>query len=454
MHVLCTVVRAHLRALYDSSPFPSHLNAAFYSARYAFVTRTVCWSSVLLLCTLSVVPAAEPPEVSGDPDIAQLIQQLGDRSFQVRAGASRRRCRRGPAARPALEKAARSEDFEVALRAKALLDVFDQLLFVGCAIDISVSKQRVAWDESFDLILTIRNQAAHSSTLPFDVSHRKEQPPAPEAEQVAAVLDLADLLEVVGPDGAPVAFHVDSTSSDPELEAVLRSRADASPTTRLEPGQSFRFQAVDFNRGWGRYPMFRKGTYRITLAYVPQWNDEEFARAGVGGVRSNTVELAITEGAPGAVVSPGAPPRLSLVHEQASVSARLLNCRDVPIWLNVNFGPGGSPYASLRWVVYDGKEWRDCPPTGPSASRTDFSRVRLLEIAPGQELEIGRADLADLRRAAGLNPDQPLFVRAVYSSLCDRAWQRQKKDLPPALQQPLPARLLTTTLAGEPLRID
>ena len=408
----------------------------------------------LALAVLNPTASAGPPDTPDAPDIARLIRELGDRSFQVRANASRRLCMIGPTARPSLEEAARSADFEVSLRARALLDVFDQLLFAGCEIEIAVSRNRIAWNEPVDLTLTVRNPSAFAATVPFDVSKAPGQPASAEAEQVAAMLDLADFIKVLAPDGAPIAFHADAADADPEIEAVLRSRAKAPPTARLGPHQNVRFQVSNINRGWARYPMLREGTYRITLAYEPQWDDEEFTRAGIGARRANTVEVVVTHGAPAGIVGPGASPRLLLTRDRGSVAARMTNRQDVPLWVNTNFGYGGPPYAAWRWLVYDGTDWRDWAPPGDGASRPRFVREKLIEIAPGGELELGRADLVTLRKAAAIDEGEPLFVRVVYSNLCDRSWQRKKTDLPPPLRPALPARLLVTTLAGEPLRID
>ena len=408
----------------------------------------------LLLAALNPAASAEPPDTPSAHEIAPLIRQLGDRSFQVRASASRRLCMIGPAARPLLEQAARSTDFEVALRAKALLDVFDQLLFTGCEIEIAVSRNRIAWNEPLDLSLTVRNRSAYAATVPFGVSKTPGCPASREVGQVAALLDLADLLKVVGPDGAPIAFHADAADADPKIEAVLRSRAAAPPAARLEPHQTLRLQASNINRGGARYPTLREGTYRIMLAYEPQWDDEEFTSAGVGALRSNTVEVVVTGGAPAGVVGPGASPRLALTQHRGFVVARITNRQDVPLWVNGNFGFDGPPYAALRWLVYDGDDWRDWTTPSDGASRQGFAREKLIEIAPGGEQELGRADLATLRKTAAIDEGKPLFVRVVYSNLCDQSWQRHKKDLPTPLRAPLPARLLVTTLACEPLRID
>ncbi|MFH0983745.1 MAG: hypothetical protein V2A79_19695, partial [Planctomycetota bacterium] len=310
-----------------------------------------------------------------------------------------------------------------------------------------------AWNEALDLSMTVRNRSSLPATVPL-AAETPPPPSSPDAEQVAALLDLADFLEVLGPDGCPVRFHVDPPGADPAMETIIRNRADSPPSSRLEPGRSLQHRASNLNRGWARYPLLHEGTYCLTLAYTPEWDDEEFTRAGVGALRSNTVKVVVTRGAHAGVSGPGAALQAVLVQEQEAVVARLENHQDVSIWVNLNFGLAGPPFASLRWVVYADHDWRDCAPPHPPTARPDFAREKLIEVVPAAALELGRMPLAHLRRAAGLQPGEPLFVRVVYSSLTDRAWQREQKNLPAPLRDPLPERLLFITLAGEPLRID
>ena len=414
---------------------------------------------ILLACALALpasCPArgAEPTSAPGTADAAALVQQLGDRSFPVRAEASRRLCALGAAARPALEPAARSSDPEIALRARALLEVIDQLLFAGCKLELAVSKPRIRWEEPVNLTLAVSNVSTFPATLPFEPSAPATQPAEADGAQVAALLDLADLIEITGPEGTPVPLYVDPPAGDPAVEAAVRSRADAEVSGRLEPGRSLRVAAPRFNRGWARYPLLRAGVYRITIVYAPDWDDEEFTRAGIGGVRSNTVEVEVTEGAPAAVTGAGAAPALVLVRDGEEVVARIENRQDLPIVLNLNLAGSGPPAAALRWIVYIGDDWQEVAPQSGPAERTEFTRDRLIELPPGGGRELGRAGLAALRAKARLKDGEPLFVRLVYTNLADRAWQRRQKDVPAELREPLPARLLLTTLSSEPLRID
>lgn len=58
-------------------------------------------------------------------EVAQLMDRLGDRSFDVRETATRRLLEIGPAAAPVLRKGLESSDMEVRLRAGEILNAFD-----------------------------------------------------------------------------------------------------------------------------------------------------------------------------------------------------------------------------------------------------------------------------------------------------------------------------------------
>ncbi|MCP4593511.1 MAG: hypothetical protein GY842_22465, partial [bacterium] len=207
-----------------------------------------------------------------------------------------------------------------------------------------------------------------------------------------------------------------------------------------------------FNRGRARYPLLRAGTYRITVVYTPKWDDAEFTQTGVGARRSNTLELEVTNSPPAGIIGPNASPLITLNNVRGHVVAQLTNRRDLPVRINTNFSTGKPPFSALRWMVYFDKDWRDCP-TSP-APDLPFSRDRLVEVRPGERLELGRVQLTELRRVAKLDASDTLFVRVLYTNLLDRRWQRQAKHPSAELSAPLPEHLLLTTLHSEPLRDD
>ena len=82
------------------------------------------WLIVLALCAVSA-GAQGPTTAPSDHHYDALIQQLGDEDSKVRDEASAQLAKAGEDARPALEKAAASDDPEVEWRAKDLLKQLD-----------------------------------------------------------------------------------------------------------------------------------------------------------------------------------------------------------------------------------------------------------------------------------------------------------------------------------------
>jgi hypothetical protein len=78
---------------------------------------------VLVGATLAFADPPAPP-TSATAEVEQLIRQLGDKRFAVREQASKKLWQLGPAAEPALRRAANDPDVEIAQRATALLDKF------------------------------------------------------------------------------------------------------------------------------------------------------------------------------------------------------------------------------------------------------------------------------------------------------------------------------------------
>ena len=83
-----------------------------------------CWPLLVLLLVVAVAPAAAPPPVPLPSQIERWIAELGDDDFNLREAASLRLRAAGPAAEPALEKAADSPDAEVKKRARTILADF------------------------------------------------------------------------------------------------------------------------------------------------------------------------------------------------------------------------------------------------------------------------------------------------------------------------------------------
>lgn len=77
------------------------------------------WALVLIFAALS--PAADAPKPT-DVEIERLVQQLGDEAFEVREKASEAIVKLGVPALPFLEKAAKSDDAEIRIRASRAVE--------------------------------------------------------------------------------------------------------------------------------------------------------------------------------------------------------------------------------------------------------------------------------------------------------------------------------------------
>ena len=99
-------------------------------------------------------------------EITQLVKDLADSSFPVRERATRRLLAIGLDAREALEKVAKGDDDETTLRAKAILDIFDRLLFSGVEVTLSFSQATMTWDRPVDLLVTLTNRSRWPAKVP------------------------------------------------------------------------------------------------------------------------------------------------------------------------------------------------------------------------------------------------------------------------------------------------
>ncbi len=390
--------------------------------------------------------------------VDRLIADLGANAYQTRTRATSELIKHGPSAMSALARAANSNDYETATRARQLLKVFNKLFFVGVAIDLQPSKQRIVWDEPFSLTVRFTNRAEFPAHLPID--NPTLQSANPQARQVAAALDVADFLTVVGPrSDQPLQCHIDDIRLDDDVFDAVISRADKPPVIDLPPGKTTVHRIDDFNRGWARYKMLSEGSYTIQLVYQPEWSDEELNRAGVGRVVSNIATVVVTKGAPSEVRNATAPAKLSLAIQDSQAIASLTNLSDLPVTINLNLSTDRpTPMANIRWILETGGEQRELSNPQPAEAAADFTRQRLAELLPGDSVVVGRlsmesvARLTTESRSAGEAVPE-LFAR--YTNLAGLVWQRDRAPRlvgnPNALKDlrsPLPRSLLTATLTS------
>lgn len=414
--------------------------------------------SVLLggLAIREPVFAADRPNLLGPTnreEMASLVRSLGDPAHEARLFATRRLCAIGMEAREFLQAAAESTDMEAALRAKQLLGVFDRLWFSGADVSLSFSKPIIDWLEPVDLNITMTNRLSYPARVPFDVD-AGVRGDADDARQVADMLDLAEWLKVRAPDGRELDLRVDDIGGEPAVFAVVQSRLAGGPGGVIGPGGQITVTARAFNRGWARFPLLDRGEFTVMLDYVPDWTDDVLAAARVGRVTSTPATVTIRDGAPQAISRTGTQTDLMMERDREFLIARLVNRTDQPVSINTNFGPA-APFADGRWVYEGDQTRRDIPILPkPGASWHDFKPELLVEVGPGESVELARVLTSELRRSltnvgADLSGDR-WSVHFTYANLCDRQWQTRQgssllgnENAPPFFRKPLPRRTLS-----------
>jgi hypothetical protein len=408
------------------------------------------------------------PVEQTDDQILELIRKLGDPSYNVRTRATRQLCMIGQRAAPALQRAADSDEFEIALRAKNLLEVIESVYFGGCRIHLASAQAKIAWDDPFELTVTIHNESAYRAALPLDMSAERRRAFSEQARLVGDIVDLADYLSVTGPDGRQVDLRVDDLRDDPQVADAIEWRAEGGPVGELPGGDEIVYHLRPLNRGWARYPLLKRGIYKIVFEYDPQWDDEEFRKASVGQVTSNVLEVQVTREAPPLVQRSRRPAVVDVQQDGAHFVARLTSSDDLPIWVNLNLGADQAPFAQLVWTIAAGSaapvlEDVRFDLLSPPPRLDAFSRRRIRELAPGDSVELGRAPLAGLMRAKLVqgSPDGATFdLQATMVNQCDLTWQRGQQPsplgnprAPEALRTSLPRRMITGRFGSNPVTI-
>jgi len=403
-----------------------------------------------------------------------LIDRLGDTSFKTRTQATQDLINCGPGAFDALKRAAESADLETRVRAKALCAVFEELLFAGADISLRTSRSAVAWDEPFDLTVSIRNPTTHPINVPFILPLQDAGGDQAHLTQCTRMMDIADFLVVTDGAGDVVDLKVDDINQDARVRDAVMQRAEDAPIGRLDSARSVDFTIPEFNRGWARYPLLKKGPYTIRLLYQPDWNHDELNEGKVGMVQSDAVTMTVTQSAPEPVRTSHGPARLVLRREGDRIVAALQNRDDLPLYVNNYFASDKSPPAArLQWVLVTPTKGKLLPIERPGGSgEGEFSRDLLVKLAPAELLDLQSVPLAAILGLdpPGLHPtglDPPgaagprLQVWARYTNLIDAAWQREhasqminNPQAPEALRTQLPLRLLLTTLDSEILTIQ
>lgn len=441
-------------------------------------------------------PQSKPSALTAPPapgEVERLIAELGDPAYEKRLDATRRLVALGMHADAALTSVAQSDDLERALRAKRILEISESVYFAGCKVHLTFEPSQARWDEPVDLVVEIHNQAPFTAVVPFELAaqHSPTNEPADDksdaddlfsdrnpaeptakpalqadARQVAGMLDIAEWLKVIGPENKSIDLRVDDIAADPQVMAVVGDRLESGPTSRLGAGETRRIRIPAFNRGWARYPLLEAGEYSAVLNYVPPWTDEVLAAAEVGLTVSNTANVEIRNPAPPEVSRSGTTATVKLTRDGDFIVARLTNHCELPIVVNLNFGPG-APFASAQWEIHSEADAIRIPAARSNPTWSDFTAAGLVELEPGKDIELARISTADVRKR--FPDDAPgreirsgaSTIRFTYVNTLDRAWQLRESmsslkdpNVPPVLREPLPRRLLVLHPTSEPIPVS
>lgn len=388
-------------------------------------------------------------------EIVELVQQLSDTSYKTRTLATRRLCAIGyPAARH-LRNMIEDENTEAALRARAILKIIQEILFSGIEMTLDFSVNRTLWDEAVALNIILNNPTEYPIRIPFDLnlSHGTSIPP--RVRQVTTMLDVAEWLRLIGPDGQEVELMVDNIATDPAIHQAVLDFVQSTPSNTLDPGRQLTVKVLDFNRGWARYPLLNRGSYTAIFDYTPSWEDELLAKAKVGRVTSEPATIIVVKSAPPAVSRAGVETAITLERDQNTLTVWLTNRRDVEVHLNSNFGIT-TPFAQGKWIYHNEGHTHEVP-IGSALGLTlkDFHAQSLRMLEPGERVEITRIDLKKLltifEESGGNTQGDTWTLYFSYMNLTDRAWQQKSGNemledphTPDILKNPLPARLITS----------
>ena len=120
----------------------------------------LAWIAVAVAIRTPVGLAQEPRPEAHPPDpahVQELIRRLADPSYEIRTRATWELCALGPPAVEALRRAADTGEFEIALRARSVVDVFEQIHFGGVEISLAACRNRPSCDGTSDPPPTVRD---------------------------------------------------------------------------------------------------------------------------------------------------------------------------------------------------------------------------------------------------------------------------------------------------------
>lgn len=374
-------------------------------------------------------PASAPATPSAD-QIRAAVRMLNHPSVSRRQAAIRKLAEWGPLAFAELRKAAADRNLEAALSARDLLAELESAILLGARVRLEVSRSRVAWNEAFDLTVIAENLTPAPMQIPWpapttrpagDLRGASEpaaravasSQPAGEAgaskpakdqqgeggsaaaidadvEQVASMMDAADFFEVTSPGGEALEPRVEPIERDPAVWAAVDQRArGTSPTHQIPPGATARLVIRQFNRGWARYPLLRKGAYTIAFRYQPKWRDGSWIEAGFGLVRGGSVRVEITEPAPKTLLDSTSPLTMRIERRGERVEAIIESHWDRDLWVNLNLGGPPSTHSRMDWQLTQQLQDNAEPVDLEVEGAAEFHADKLVRIEAGSTIVAG-----------------------------------------------------------------
>ena len=423
--------------------------------------------TALLLVTLALTPStsAQSPATAGatDAEIEILAGQMSDPVYAKRVGATRRLCAIGQPAMEALRRFADGADEEAALRARKVIQALERVLFAGVDVRLESDRPSFEWNEPIDVRIVLENRSRFPARVPFDTGTDQSDGESADARQVAHMIDASDWLVVQTSRAREVELRVDEISDDPAVLRIVQDRLAGGPISHLAPGERATVTLIALNRGWARYPLLDEGEYTVALRYVPEWVDPVLAQENVGEVRSNTLSLRVSKGAPEAVSRGGAQAEMGIRREENELIGSITNHTDRAMLINTNYGVS-APFAEIQWI-YEREGRREAIAAGPVPGRTwvDFDARKFVTLEPGASLDLARVHAVDLMGALGKAGADVVAGEGTfaftYFNLCDRQWQmREQANLdkdesaPAVFRTALPRELLSTRLTSQTLR--
>ncbi len=382
----------------------------------------MCWACFSLLVVSHLQQPADPPSAE---QIVAWVDQLNDPAFGVRQAAVAHLYASGPAALQALDAAVRGSDYESALSARRIIERIQKLFLVGAEVELTASRRQFDWDEPVSLRVTIRNPSDFPIHLPFLIQDRETIDADALARQVGNLLDAADYLEVLDPEGRALAVVVDDYRGHPELTRAIDTRVSREPASLLPPHQHFVLTLTAFNRGFGRYRLLQAGAYRVRFAYVPEWDDPTLRQRGLGMVRSDVLTVTVTTGAPPEIIQADGLLSARLSRADGTVAFSLVNVHDRPLGVNLNLGNKGLlDHARIEWGVRTpaGVDWFP----QPIADAPGLQPERLVTLQPGEARHVFRLPLAEFPPIRDGTAVDSIDLAVRYANTLERAtvWRR------------------------------